>query len=688
MPLPSGIKVEIEGLVTPAAWQDVTSDVDWGTGWQYDLGRTGVQQQPGVGNGTVTLRNPLGKYTPGVQILADGTTAPYYPNITRRKRIRFSNSSGVRWLGYIKAWSPTLVNGVAGYCQVDATDRLDQLGRVTMAGNIAGEVLADFPIAYWPMDDPVGSTQAADASGVNSIPLGIANGAGTHLAFGDDGPGVEQGTGVRFHAGQCLQATANGTVPTSVTFEVWARVAVGLVPCDIAQMGNFSLSVYNDGTVYADDSSLAYGFDINVNDGLWHHYAITVTGGVLSLYVDGSFDASGSTAFGAGTLQTTVGFLPGGSTVSLDGWAANAAIYNTALSATRILAHAAIAQQSGELVSDKIKRFLTYAGLTSSDWNVDTSTVLTGAYGQDGTDVASACQDMATTEGGGSVFYVLQGVVQFRNRSARKPAASTLTIEAEQDLDNSAYHPALDDQNLINKVTVSRATESGGQSTQLAYNLASIASEGLTAGSVTSYASTDLDALNLAQDIVASGSVAGYRLPQIAVDLIHAKTNLYAAVQATVIGSRITVTNIPKGQAPATTLTVVVEGWHESANIDSYQVIYDTSPADAPPRFILDDTTYGRLQANPDCALNASLTNSATTVVIKSPTGPTFTTVGARYPLDIQVDAEVIRLNSAPGGGTTPQTFTGATRGMYGTTAAAHASNARVQLYPASGLTL
>ena len=67
--------------------------------------------------------------------------------------------------------------------------------------------------------------------------------------------------------------------------------------------------------------------------------------------------------------------------------------------------------------------------------------------------------------------------------------------------------------------------------------------------------------------------------------------------------------------------------------------------------------------------LNTALTPATTTVVIAtSGSNPTFTTTGGSYPFDIQIGEENIRLNSAPGGATSPQTFTGVTRGVNGTT--------------------
>ena len=62
---------------------------------------------------------------------------------------------------------------------------------------------------------------------------------------------------------------------------------------------------------------------------------------------------------------------------------------------------------------------------------------------------------------------------------------------------------------------------------------------------------------------------------------------------------------------------------------------------------------------------------------------PTFTTAAGDYPLDIRIDAEQITLTAAPSGASSPQTFTGVTRGVAGTAAAGHAAGALVDLAPA-----
>jgi hypothetical protein len=151
------------------------------------------------------------------------------------------------------------------------------------------------------------------------------------------------------------------------------------------------------------------------------------------------------------------------------------------------------------------------------------------------------------------------------------------------------------------------------------------------------------------------------------------------------------VVNLDGAAAPASQLDLIVEGWTETAAIDTYTLTLDTSPADSPARFVWDDATtgYGRWQAVA-CSLNGAVSNASTTIIIATAAGyPTFTTTAARYPMTILIDGtEQVTLPNAPGGSTSPQTFTGAQRGRNGTPASQHLTSARVELAPAAAWAL
>jgi hypothetical protein len=727
MPTPVGVptnKVEVE--FTAGVWTDVSADVE--LAYQGPLttrfGRTSQFSQPSPASMTLSLRNELGRYTPGRQVLTDGTTPHlYWPNVLPRKRIRRSytiaGTTYTRFLGYIKGWPPALLSGVRPYVTINATTRDDQLSRVTMQSPLMTEYLADTPTAFWPLTDAAGDTAAAqqglDMSGnmLTALTIPTPYRGQAALTFGDNGPGFGDGSGVKFSpasatSGQFLQAfTPLGSLG-AFTFELWVNPGVGLPAWVTGTAVETVLRVFRnadaafDGTLIITPAGYP-SFRLNsggtitsarsIIDGGWHHVVITraSSGGSCSMWIDG-VRTGGTVSSPAVTNMDTVSVGVGAnSTARFQGNVGYVAVYPAVLSNTRIGVHytAGHTGYAGDLTDDRIKRYLGVAGLTSGDWNLDAGQITINHYPQAGKDITSACQDMATSEGGGAAFYVApDGRTRFVNRRFRDNRTPVLVLDASVPslLDPDSYSPAFDETTIVNTATASRSAESGSLSTQTYTNTASAAAYGPAnpGGGLTTYTTSDLDALNLAQWQVAGNAQPAFRLNQVTVRMHAATSSLYAALGQVEIGSRIRIVNLPANAAPTSTLDLFVEGWTETVDAPTYTVVFDTSAADNRGKW---DTS----RATPDpgqAQMNALLLAASTTVVIKTLSGPTFTTTSGSYPLDIHVGEEDITLNTAPGGSTSPQTFTGVTRHANNTVAADHQTNAVVTLAPAYGWAL
>jgi hypothetical protein len=290
---------------------------------------------------------------------------------------------------------------------------------------------------------------------------------------------------------------------------------------------------------------------------------------------------------------------------------------------------------------------------------------------------------MATTEGhGAAVFVDPAGVVRFVDRTFRKAVTPVVTIDAANDMQASPFSPSIDESVLTNQVQADRASESGTQTSQT-YTLPGLAAGDAINTNVTTYTMTDADALHLAQYQVAAAATPAYRLPQLSIELTSSLTsNLAVSLAAILPGSRIRVMNLPSDIAPATQMDFFVEGWTEQIDIDTYVWTFDLSPADNPAQAIYDTARYG-----PDAgSMTTTLATAAVTtmVVTTAGTSPTFTTSAGSYPLTVQVGQEQITLNSAPGGSSSPQTFTGITRGVNGTPAAVQPAGSVVNVWPAA----
>src|SRR6266700_1160245 len=200
--VPTGQKLEVE--FTDAVWTDVSTGTDVEllfAQMQIHYGRTSPFAQPGPGSMSCTLKNPLGRYTPGRQVLTDGVTPhPFWPNVLPRKRIRYSWTVGgvtyYRFFGYVKGFPPSLYSGVLPVVPIEAADRMGQLSRVILQAPLHLEIAADSPTLWWPLTDDSGSTQALQAPKVGQYPLGLTASAPA-VAFGSAGPGGVTGRGWR-----------------------------------------------------------------------------------------------------------------------------------------------------------------------------------------------------------------------------------------------------------------------------------------------------------------------------------------------------------------------------------------------------------------------------------------------------------------------------------------------------------
>ena len=700
---PAGEKIEVE--YTAGVWTDVAVD-SMDDPFTIQRGRTSEFSQPSTGQlSGLRLKNTNGQYTPLSQVLMDGTANANYPNIVPRKRIRYSNTpAGVRGVGYIKGWPPFVDADGTRWVSITATDRLDQLSRIVLKSPIAQEISTAGPVDLWTLTDPAGSTQAAENSGKQPFAV-IQESSGGSVMFGDPGPGVGDGTGLTFApssatAGKYLRTSLTTPLPSTADWSLVIWVKTTTVSRHLFSTAGSTGFLSLDGTGHVVSATVTSSAAITDNS--WHAIVKTFAhggSGTATLFVDGVSQGTSTGTFGLDLGLIRVGQsnvdLGVETSALFAGTIGYVGLFPAVLSAAQITSMwQATNGYYGDRTDQRIARWLPAGGLTSSDWNLDAGKAIVGTYPQAGKDIVSACQDMATTEGGGSVFYVgADGKARFQNRAFRKPGAPVMTIDAEADLDASVYAPNFDELTLFNQSTVNRAAQSGTLSTQTWTDPISSAAPptgyGLTTdgSGVTSYATTDTDVLALAQARVAANAYPGFRLPQIAVDLVTAQNNLYASLASVEIGSRIRITNLPVAMAPSTQIDLIVEGWSETIGPDTYKVVFDTSPADNPARGIWDDTSYGRWQSKGQ-TLNANISNSATTIVIDTAAGlPLFTTVSARYPLKIQIGQEIITLNNAPGG-TSPQTFTGCTRGVNGTSAAAQTVGVVVKLWPAVTWTL
>jgi uncharacterized repeat protein (TIGR01451 family) len=310
----------------------------------------GNESDPVGANNTLTQVSTA--QAPAADLALSGTLAPDPVQIgspltysLRVQNLGPSSASGVTLTDTLPAGA-TFVSATAsqGSCSQAAGTVSCSFGAL----GYAAQILADQPLGYWRLDETSG-TVAADASGNGhdgTISAGVSLaqsplvGGGTSMRFPGTGPIVRVA-----NFGQLVQNSAAGQ-----TLEFWADpdpadsewIAVGLAPA-----GADEIQRYGDGTGYWSTFRTSRLAGLPTRTSGVHHFVITRQPGVgWKLYVDGALLSSTTDAgtFGVSAdLRIGFGDTPY-TTRNFTGRIDEVAVYNSALSASRILAHYQAAQ--------------------------------------------------------------------------------------------------------------------------------------------------------------------------------------------------------------------------------------------------------------------------------------------------------------------------------------------------------
>lgn len=211
----------------------------------------------------------------------------------------------------------------------------------------SSEVLADSPRIYYNLDETSGTSAA------NAGSLGGTGTIGAVITKGETGPsGLGGGTAFYFPASNGTTNSSSvsraSTGQTSAwTFETWfKRDTAYNVTSEVMRHTSSGTSIFIYVTsagavqVFSGGSLSANVASTGIEDGSWHHLAVTYSGSTATVYVDGVSKGTGSGTLGSinGTTATLYLGAPDANT-QYRFWLDEPAHYNAALSGTRIAAH-------------------------------------------------------------------------------------------------------------------------------------------------------------------------------------------------------------------------------------------------------------------------------------------------------------------------------------------------------------
>lgn len=557
-------------------------------------GRKGEQSATAdPGNCSVVLRNTDQRFTMG------NGSSPYAPLKLRRPgrlRVTYSATTYNLWQGFVNNWG----NGrdqLTGKARLTLADRMSRLSPIKLPALIDGEILADSPVAYYPLDEAEGAAAGSDRSGTSGPQLvRRQTGVGGAFSFGAGSVGADAQTQAAFTPatvddGKYLTvvnpnlagsisgggATLEAVVRLSDAAAVSAAIVVrwtgsGAQPLTIGIDSNLAFNLPSGA---ASDQPGPYW-------GRLVHVAVTITAaGAVTWYVNGVAQGGGTVAMTSTTMGDTllVGADPTVPSSTFDGRVSHIAAYRTVLSAARIAEHAkVITGFDGDLTTDRFNRLCRVAGLPTAFYTTSGTTgVECGPQPTRGQDLLTLLTNVAQTELG-ALFVNDAGVLTLATAASRYNQAVAVTLDATKAghvLANSIDFRT-DTDSLIND---SIATGTSGSAQRTA-----------DATSINDYDAHDEDeqtlhrldaqALNWTQWRVASFKDPRPRAETVVVDVVaYANTggNVANLLNAE-IGQRLQLLNVPTDTSAVGTVDLFIEGIEYQVSKDTFRIKFTYSP--------------------------------------------------------------------------------------------------------------
>lgn len=493
-------------------WTDVTSYV---RSISINRGRQSDFEHFSPGTATITLDNRDNRFTPF------NLSGPYVSGgvslLTPRRQIRITADTGSGYVavfrGYVSGWPVRWTSaGQDTEVTLDCFDTIGLLGNTDVTPDWSySTTTALTPTHYWRWNDPQGSTSITD---IGSIPknltkfgsTGNAYAAAPHLGLAlpyqaASTVGGHPYNSVNGGSGNNGGTSGNLTVTTWASFGASDGVALMTVQgngCDFDFTSRTSGNLYI--TIRSGATFTRYQTDAIVGTFVPHHYAITITAGTLTFYLDGVQSTLTLVTSGASTPNTTDWFYAGSFSV----WQ-ETAVFDKVLTAAQILSIYRAGQGTiVETTGARATRILAATSLNATRYSVAGTYEGTVSGIGNGNSVMPELQKTADSEGG-DLFCDKAGVLQFTGRSyayweGAGATAATFTDTGADLPYGTELEISYDGDNLVNDVTITTASGGSVRVTN------SATTNGTASTTVDTYLSTLADATSLANLEATSGS--------------------------------------------------------------------------------------------------------------------------------------------------------------------------------------
>ena len=655
------------GVGSAGAMTDVSTYVDLIAGINYSYGRDSEFDDAAPGTFSFTLDNPDGRFTP------ENSGSPYATTVTEGMQVCWQ--AGARLVaGSVIGIEPAFPGDDAAWAQVVITcdDMLGDAARFKVFQSMAYSAAVENSTFFFPLDDPEG-TIAGYGFGVDSdgFPYTMQSTGGVAVTYGVEGvaglcdaqvevvaaAGASGEYGSTAFTGQAVAVGLLEGVGTEFTAGVWVTpmndtsfVQFKAESDNRWRLTNTAFQHYDENTtswVTVAAATVGETYYVELRDGSDGH----------TMYIDGA-EVSNFARVG-GIVLAYVNFVVG-----------DAAYGDTQVRLSQIsvaparlgLEHSALTTEAGRLtLLGSVTSTVTLATLPDlSEAPVTPLGDSSGASVLDLiNDVIRAEQGHVYTATSGTVSAPVQTVV-IRERD--RPVTVTGSFDAE---DEASGAPSIirDVTNLAAAVTVSNDTRYVRVSdTDLQTRTTATASE-------ETVLHNDLDMRAWGEDRLVRGSNTRLRVQTVRIDAFTTPTDRSADLLALVPGDRIQLTDLPDTVLGFDTWDGWLLGAEESHRLGVHEFTLKLQP-------VLDDFPVydtDRFMSDGEVTLNAGI-DAAVTSVVYATSGSEMESSGVPY--DIIVDSEEMTVTACNQG---TNTLT-VTRGVNGTTAAAHSAAAAIEL--------
>ncbi|MER5355711.1 hypothetical protein ABT093_35980 [Kitasatospora sp. NPDC002551] len=578
----------------------------------------------------------------------------------------------VRFTGEASAWSPRRdTSGRDRWVPIEAAGikrRLGQ-GKDPLASTLRRSLSAASPVAYWPMEDARGSSQAF--SPIPGCPPLVATGLEFAAGDGPTGslplPRVSHG------------ATISAPVPNSTALAAGWRVEMVYNLPELPAAAAFPpvLRIASTGTAVqwfvAIDEAFVTVFALDANGGIVTNTGTAPAGHAsggwarlqLDVWDDGTgtawelrFFLIGSNALGS-VWNTHAG--PPGVPLAVD------TLFDEALGDMQ-LGHLSVMPTGagdayghadngyeGDRPVQRLGRLCAEESVPLTSIGLVDPQIALGP--QQAAPLLDLLEEAGEVDGGYLTESRTAAALHYRPAYLSYNQQPTLVLDYATGDVAPPLEPVDDDQSTRNDVTVTRR---GGSSARAVAEEGPLSVQAPPAG-IGRY--PDDPELNLYQDTQLD-DVAGWRLHlgtwdaaryrRVRVDLA-ACPHLIAAASAVEVGDLIRIINLPPEDGP-TTVDLIAQGSTETLSAYDWAIEFNTTPAGPWSVAVTDDLVL----ASADTAastLAAGATATATTLSIATTSGPLWSTAPADYPLDLDIAGERVTV-TAMAGATSPQTAT------------------------------